>query len=215
MKRKGKKGVLLMLAGALLLIAALSLTVYNVYTDRQAGERSKAMEQTLRQQIQENAEDANTGSKQEDGEESLPVYMKNPSMAMPVCSVDDNDYIGILEIPDLGLRLPIMSEWSYPNLKTAPCRYTGTIYMHNMVIAGHNYESHFGRLKDLQPGASVIFTDADGNQFLYEVVEMEILEPTNIEDMKNSGYDLTLFTCTYSGKTRYTVRCRLVENQPG
>jgi sortase A len=200
-----------MITGILLLAGSLALTLYNLYIDKSAGEKSEAVEQQLSQQIQEKITGDSYG--QEDITD-LPLYVKNPEMAMPVISIDGNDYIGVLDIPALDISLPVMSEWSYPKLKIAPCRYTGTIYMNNMVIAAHNYDSHFGRLKELQPGDSITFTDTDGNLFSYEVADMEVLEPTAIEDMKNSGYDLTLFTCTYGGKTRYTVRCSLIDTYP-
>ena len=44
----------------------------------------------------------------------------------------------------------------------------------------------------------------------YEVVEVDILNPTAIEEMTDSGFDLTLFTCTYGGQSRVTVRCNTV-----
>jgi sortase A len=132
-------------------------------------------------------------------------------MEMPVKMIKGKKYIGILEMPTLNLMLPVLSEWSYPNLKLAPCRYTGSAYESNMVIAAHNYLTHFGRLKELNIGDTIIFKDMDGNRFVYEVYETEILQPTDIDKMKDGGYDLTLFTCTIGGKTRYTVRCMLQE----
>ena len=62
------------------------------------------------------------------GEEETPEYLRNPEMEMPVEEIEGNGYIGLLEIPALGLSLPVMSEWSYPNLKLAPCRYSGSAY---------------------------------------------------------------------------------------
>ena len=41
----------------------------------------------------------------------------------------------------------------------------------------------------------------------YTVAEVTTLEPTAVEQMTDSGYNLTLFTCTYGGKSRVTVRC--------
>ena len=46
-----------------------------------------------------------------------------------------------------------------------------------MVIAGHNYSSHFGNLKNLSQDDTVIFTDVDGNRFHYRVIELETLAP--------------------------------------
>lgn len=38
-------------------------------------------------------------------------------------------------------------------------------------------------------------------------MEIEEIEPTNVESMTISDFDLTLFTCTYGGNARFTVRC--------
>ena len=107
----------------------------------------------------------------------------------------------------LGLSLPVMSEWSYPNLKLAPCRYSGSAYTGNFTIAGHNYSTHFGPIGGLNAGDSITFTDMQGNRFSYEVQVVETLEATAVEDMVGEEWDLTLFTCDLSGESRITVRC--------
>lgn len=186
-----------MLFGSVLIAGAVWLTVYNIWIERRAGQAADGV------YVQLLAEEA------EAGETEVPMYVRYPDMEMPTVEVDGNLYIGTLEIPALELSLPVMSEWSYPKLKIAPCRYTGSAYQNNMVIAAHNYATHFGQLKNLTPGDSILFTDADGNLFSYQVGELEVLGPTDIEDMVDSGWELTLFTCTYGGKTRLTVRCQL------
>ena len=120
---------------------------------------------------------------------------------------EGNAYIGTLEIPALGISLPVMSEWSYPKLRIAPCRYSGSVYQDNLVIAAHNYSRHFGKIGSLIDGDQILFTDVDGNHFLYEVAEIQILESTDVEKMLDEQWDLNLFTCTLGGKTRMTVRC--------
>lgn len=72
-------------------------------------------------------------------EEEISDYILNPEMDMPTQEIDGQDYIGTLVIESLGLSLPIISEWSYPRLRIAPCRYAGSAYLDNMVIAAHNY----------------------------------------------------------------------------
>ena len=146
-------------------------------------------------------------------EQVIPDYILNPDMEMPIVEIDGDAYIGTLEIPVLGLSLPVMSDWSYPKLKTAPCRYAGTAYKSGFVVAGHNYRRHFGTLSRLAPGDRVIFTDVDGNIFAYDVAEIQVLKPTAIEDMMSEEWDLSLFTCTLDGQTRLTVRCEKIENR--
>lgn len=198
-----KKSSILIITGLLLITAALSLTIFNLYDEYRA-------EQSVNQVLSRMAPQEDTMLEGE-----IPDYLLNPAMEMPVETIDGRDYIGTLQIPSLDLKLPVLSSWNYPNLRVAPCRYTGSAYQGNLIIAAHNYPSHFGNLKHLQEGETVLFTDADGNRFTYQVVVRETLEPTAIDEMESEedgAWDLTLFTCTIGGQSRVTVRCVQVEN---
>jgi sortase A len=184
--------------GLSLIAAALILLDYNLMENQRAGRKAEEILEELDKEIP---------SQEEENSDETPDYVFNPDMEMPTLEEEDHDYIGKLELPSLDLILPVMSEWSYPNLKISPCRYYGSAYKSNMIIAAHNYDRHFGRLKELNVGDEVIFTDIDGNVFRYTVAEMEVLDPTDIEEMKDTPWDLTLFTCTIGGRTRVTVRC--------
>ena len=144
----------------------------------------------------------------------LPDYVLNPDMPMPTREVDGLTCIGMLELPALGLSLPVLSEWSYDALKLAPCRYSGSAYRNDMVIAAHNYRAHVGRLSRAAVGDEVRFTDADGNLFRYEIAGLETLSPTAVSEMTASGWELTLFTCTLGGQARLAVRCALLDTVP-
>lgn len=180
-------------AGLALLAAALALTAYNLLCDVRAGRASDA---------------ALTGLTAAARDTAVPDYLLAPDMEMPTCQVDGQSYIGTLSVPSLDLTLPVAADWSYPQLRRTPCRYSGTAYRGNMVIAAHNYTRHFGRLRELSPGDPVVFTDVDGNVFRYQVAELEILPPTAVEDMTSSEWELTLFTCTVGGRARVAVRCQ-------
>lgn len=201
-----------MTGGLLLLAAALCLTAFNIWDEKRAAKEAEGALAVLSQVIQEEEADR-APVNQSASLEDIPDYILNPSMDMPEIEIDGERYIGILEIPALGVSLPIMGTLSYPNLRIAPCRYTGTVYENNMVIAGHNYTAHFGGLKSLKQGDKVTFTDSDGNIFSYSVAELHVLEPTAIEEMQAGDWDLTLFTCTIGGAARVTVRC--VEDSAG
>lgn len=138
---------------------------------------------------------------------TAPAYMLAPNIEMPTIEVDGNEYVGYIHIPSLDLELPVLNEWSYPGLKIAPCRYVGSAYSNDLVIAAHNYKKHFGGIKNLNAGDVVTFTDVDNNVFNYKVALTDVLEPTATEEMVESDYDLTLFTCTLGGTSRVTVRC--------
>lgn len=209
---KSRKSTAPIFLGLLMIAAALLLTLYNVWDEDRAEESARQTAGRLETLIPAPPKPQPEDTPPE--EIMYPDYVLNPKMDMPEKDVDGVAYIGSLEIPTLELELPVISQWSYPNLKLAPCRYQGSAYLDDLVIAAHNYESHFGRLKELSPGDEVVLTDMAGNQFRYEVAELETLAPTAIEEMTGSGYDLTLFTCTIGGKSRITVRCDRVEALP-
>lgn len=183
-----------MLLGALLIAGAIGLSGYNIHSNEQAESKSEEVVEILQIEVEEKKEE-------------IVKPIKTTKREVPTVKIDKERYIGILEIPTLGLELPIMDEWDYKKLKVSPCRYTGSPYQNDLVIVAHNYESHFGNIKDLPAGAEVIYTDAEGTVFQYEVAGLEIIEATDIEGMIESGWDLTLFTCTYGGAQRYAVRC--------
>ena len=65
------------------------------------------------------------------------------------------------------------------------------------MVAGFNYDAHFGRLTELSPGDEVTLVEMDGTVDIYEVVEVVSLGPSAVEEMTSSGYALTLFTRSY------------------
>lgn len=206
---RNKKGVTLISIGLLLIAAALSLAGYNLWDEaraersaRQAAERLEACVPAPPSPAPEHVPAS---------EVKIPDYILDPEREMPVEEIDGQAYIGLLRIPALGLELPIISEWSYSRLKLSPCRFSGSAYLDDLVIAAHNYPAHFGTLKRLSPGDEVTFTDMDGNVFRYAVAELETLAPTAIEKMTGGDYALTLFTCTVGGQSRLAVRCQRTE----
>lgn len=142
-------------------------------------------------------------------ENFIPDYKLNPNMDMPVVEIEGREYVGTLEIPVLELELPVLSQWSYPGLKISPCRYSGSAYLNNLTVAAHNYESHFGRIKNLLVGDMVIFTDNDGNRFEYQVDQVEQYEAEDSQKVIENQHDLVLFTCTLGGQHRVAVQCNL------
>ena len=197
-----------MTLGLLLVVAALALAAYNLFEDRRAGESSALVVERLA--VSDTAYEAvggeDAGGASDAG--ALAAQAISPETPMPTEAVDGSLYIGTLRIPSLGLELPIMSEWSDEGLRTAPCRYAGSAYSDDLVIAGHSYASHFGGLGSVSYGAEVIFSDVRGNVFAYEVASIEEIGAYEVEAMTESGWDLTLFTCTFDGSDRVAVRCK-------
>lgn len=190
-----------MFFGAALILAALSLFLWNRYEDARAGKAADKILPRVMEEIQKTQEEEKEGMSGPDS------YMAG----MTEAELEGYTWIGCLSIPSLDLELPVMSEWSYRKLKISPCRYAGSIKTDNLVIAAHNYSRHFGTIGNLTPGDLVYFIDMDGMVSTYEVVETDILSPVDTEEMTDSGFGLTLFTCTYGGQSRVTVRCDRVK----
>jgi len=212
MKSKKRKGSALIAAGMALILAAVGLTGYNLWDDMRADKAVAAVTQQLsvHQTAKQEEQQAAIQQTPEASIEPL-IHELNPNMEMPVETVDGWDYIGTVAFPERDVELAVISQWSYPALKKAPCRYAGSAYTDDLVLSAHNYRSHFACLKNMSIGERVTFTDMAGNVFTYEVVEIEVLAATAVEEMEAGDWDLTMFTCTTGGKSRLTVRCEEVD----
>lgn len=191
-----------MVTGILLICASVSVILYNTSLQRNALLKSSSVLAQLVPEIPEPNPSPYAGIEAEiadnDGE-------------MTVVEIDGYGYVGYIRIPALGLELPVMSEWDYGRLKIAPCRQYGTARGKNLIIAAHNYDCHFKNIGNLQPGDVVSFTDMDGNVYTYNVCLVEYLYPNDGNAMVYTDWDLTLYTCTYGGAKRITVRCERIK----
>lgn len=198
--------------GLILSLGALGLTGYNLWDSWRAENASKSVLEQIEQAVA-----ASQGDADEQDAQANQFYVQEPhddaDAEMPTIEIDGYRYIGVLSIPSLDLELPVMEEWDYTRMRIAPCRYSGSAYSGNLIIAGHNYSSHFGNLRDLQSGDEVFFTDMSGNVFVYSVLLIEILDGTAVEEMESGDWDLTMFTCTIGGEARVTVRCMSLDAQ--
>ena len=189
-----KKGTVCMIIGALLLLSALALALYNKWDADRAAKASEEIVSEIKDNI------GNSDKTYDD---------------MPTVEIDGNIYIGFIDVPTLNLTLPVMLEWDYEKLKISPCRYSGSYLNDDMVIAGHNYARHFSPLKWVDMGTEVYFTNVNGDVYEYYVDNRETIKPDEVDDMiTKTDWDLTLFTCTTGGGSRCTIRCtRVKDNQ--
>ena len=228
-KKRSTAGTILLTAGLLCLAGAAALGLYNIWDSERAGRASAEVEKKLIEKIAENMQENGTAaggknsSPQADGLlQTIPLKdpADTPYKDMPVEEIDGYNYIGFLEIPAIGLSLPVMDHWDYDRLKISPCRYSGGYYTDDLVICGHNYYRHFTPVKDnLGMGEDVYFTNVLGESIHYKTVNRETVSPTSIEEMvqndnnsdRTNEWDLTLFTCNADGQTRSALRCERVE----
>lgn len=194
-----KLGAVCMTIGAVLILGAIALLIWNNVEANRAEQLSMKVVSQLKDTITDNEKQKTDSFDQED--------TKTQKTQMSEVKIDGYDYLGYLSIPSQGLELPVMSQWDYQRLQVSPCRYSGTIEQKNLVLIAHNYSSHFGNLDQLQTQDEVLFTDVTGIVTNYQVVCTDVVPPTSTKEVTAGGSDLALVTCTYSGKTRLVVYC--------
>lgn len=123
------------------------------------------------------------------------------------------DYIGQIDIPSVGISLPVIDSWDGDNdkLDNAPCVFSGSAEEGNLIIMAHNYTAHFGRLENTTVDSEVYLTLLDGTVIPYTVTEISEIDGSDAAAMQAGDWDLTLYTCNYSGSGRVTVRCKLAK----
>ena len=216
--RTGAQGIamnrcskILIAIGTVLILAAASLMLYNVWDAHRADLAAQRIEAELAAQI---------GRNRQNREEEADLAAESADREMPVVTIDGVQYIGTLSVPAEDLTLPVQYSWSYEALRSSPCRYTGSYLTDDLVICGHNYARHFSPIRWLAPGDDVYFETADGEKIHYTVLGLETVRPTDIgrmlekQDRMSGSWDLTLFTCNPGGQTRCAVRCARADDNP-
>lgn len=193
-----KKGKILITIGIILILLSFCLLSYNLFLSNKSKKEETKMVPLIKEKIKEKDIEI----------EEKPDYYYNPNISMPVSEIDGKKYVGILYFDSLNVEFPVLDSWN--NKNRLPSRYYGTAYLDNMIICAHNFNNSFGQLRKLKIGDMVIFEDIDGNIFEYKVTEVLLIKGTNIDEMKDTEWDLTLFTCDYNNTRRLTVRCERV-----
>lgn len=203
MAERNAKGRFLIAAGTVLLLAALSLVLWNCYRERRSENSMNTVLSELKKEISEGSP-VGSDNLNESGDDKTGGL----SAAKDYIEIDGKLYIGIISIPSIEVELPVMEEWSYDNLDISPCRYSGSLAAGDLVIAAHNYTNFFSRLDELNSSDEVIFTTASGVEHKFQVIQTDIVNGTDIDTMLSGSddWDLTLFTCTWSGWSRVAVR---------
>ena len=187
-----RKGLVLMAMGFACLVAALTLFGTYTWEDYQIG---RASSEVLGKMEQLDPSDAC----EPEGNQQMPYY-----------TIDGINYLGRIQIPSVGIDLPVIADYSMEALQTAPARYSGDYYANNMVICGHSFMWQFGPLHSMRPGDDVYLLTADDKVLHYRTMDIEIVGPYEVDRMTKSEYDLSLFCCTWDSANRITPRCMRV-----
>lgn len=198
MKRK-YISIISKIIGIVLILSGIGLISYNLITDYISGKNSKEVLKELEVQLE--------GKIPPTDSDIIDVNKE-----MDIIDVNGNKYIGIISIPSVDIKLPVINEYSKQNIKIAPVLYKGSIYKNNAIIIAHNTQSHFRKIQNLNIGDKVTFIDVNGNEFNYEVIKKENISEKDTKIMEEGEWDLTLFTCTSSNiKFRTSIRLKLLK----
>ena len=182
---------LLVAAGALLLLAGALLAGQNLLTERRAARQTADLLAAVETRI------------------AAPADLPAPEVTGDPWA--GYEVIGVVGLPDLGLSLPVLADYTQDLLAVAPCRYTDDLALEpgQLVVAGHNYRTHFGRLGELAPGSRITWQNLDGVTYTYTVTEVTEIDAGDREALEQRDWDLTLFTCDVTRTRRILVRAAL------
>ena len=122
----------------------------------------------------------------------------------------------MLSIPSIDLYQPILETLSDDNLNVAltQIKEDQVLGSGNFTVAGHLSSvdgRHFNRLPEVQIGDEVsVLTDKQ--VYTFTVDSREVIEATDVDVLDDGGQsEITLITCTPSGKKRLAVKGYLVD----
>jgi sortase A len=130
--------------------------------------------------------------------------------------------IGTIEIPKLGLSVPLNEGISLKTIDHGPSHWPGSAMpgqsTGNAVIAGHRvtHSKPFRHIDSLVPGDEIIFV-VDGIRSVYKVTEHEVVTPDRTDIVTQTAEPIaTLFACHPPGSARYryVVRAALESATP-
>ena len=122
--------------------------------------------------------------------------------------------VGVINIPKINSKYPILAETSDALLKVSVCKFWGSNpnEVGNLCLVGHNYRDSrfFGKVPTLVVGDVVEITDLEGKTLKYSVYDIFTVYPTDTKctsQLTQGKKEVTLITCTDNGKQRVVVKC--------
>lgn len=144
--------------------------------------------------------------------------IENTETIKAMIKVDGYEVDGIIEIPKIEIKYPIVSETSDAAMEIAITKFWGGNIndIGNYTMAGHNYKNGtmFGKTKYLNIGDTIKMTDLNLNTLEYEVFKIYTIDPndvTCIESVDPNAREITLITCTNGHKNRLIIKAREIK----
>ena len=122
---------------------------------------------------------------------------------------------GILEIPSIELKYPIINQTNDETMKISVTKFWGNTIneIGNYCIAGHNNldGTMFGKVKKLQKGDIIKLTNLYGETIEYKIFDTYVIDPNDVtctEIVEEGTREVTLITCTNGRKNRLITKAR-------
>lgn len=125
---------------------------------------------------------------------------------------------GIIEIPKINIKYPIIDHTNEETMKVCITKFWGpqANEIGNYTIAGHNNKdgTMFGKTKYLQIGDRIKLTNLKNETVEYEILKIYSIDPDDVscvESVEAETREITLITCTNGHKNRLITKARQIQ----
>ena len=190
----------------ILIVVAIIIAILIIIRMKKNQETVETMASTVNiiENLQQDLQQENT---EEDFEETKQQLLET--------TIQGHNIEGIIEIPSIGLKYPIINKTNDETMKISVTKFWGgTINeMGNYTIVGHNNldGTMFGKVKKLQEGDIIKLTNLYGETIEYKIFDMYVIDPNDVSCTKiveEGTKEVTLITCTNGRKNRLVTKAR-------
>ena len=138
---------------------------------------------------------------------------------------DEYSTVALIKIPSIKVEYPVIysentsSKTMEDLLKISVVKYWGPDANNpgNFCIVGHNYHNKkfFSKAAELKKGDKIYITDKNNKTLEYRVYDNYVVDPDNLKctsQLTNGETDITLITCTMTGKQRTIIKARAINH---
>ena len=148
-------------------------------------------------------------------EEELNKEETQQSESLPEVEFKGYKIEGIIEIPKINIKYPIIDHTNEETMKVSITKFWGpqANEIGNYTVAGHNNKdgTMFGKTKYLQIGDKIKLTNLKNKTIEYEIFKIYSIDPDDVscvESVENGTREITLITCTNGHKNRLVTKAR-------
>lgn len=150
-------------------------------------------------------------------EEKLNKEETQQSESLPELEFKGYKVEGIIEIPKINIKYPIIDHTNEETMKVSITKFWGpqANEIGNYTVAGHNNKdgTMFGKTKYLQIGDKIKLTNLKNETIEYEIFKIYSIDPDDVscvESVENGTREITLITCTNGHKNRLVTKARQI-----